>query len=102
MMATLICSFESSENISEIGKSPLVTTTYDAKGPNERDSGIFISVEGQAEIIDDEEEMKEDHHSLLDQWFPEGVDTEGAVMTKVHANHIRWWDGDESGELQVD
>ncbi|MGO6817247.1 pyridoxamine 5'-phosphate oxidase family protein [Rhizobium leguminosarum] len=35
----------------------------------------------------------------LERWFPEGVDTPGIVLIKVSASSIRYWDGEENGEI---
>ncbi len=35
----------------------------------------------------------------LDRYFPDGIDTPGVVMIRVHAERIRYWDGEDEGEI---
>lgn len=62
---------------------------------------IFIAVEGDAELIRDKAAFEEHWVPDLEFWFPDGVDTPGLVLVKVHASRIHYWDGKESGELKV-
>lgn len=60
---------------------------------------LFIAVEGEAEVIRDKQEFKEHWQADLERWFPEGVDTDGLVMIKVHAQRIHWWKSEDEGEI---
>ena len=62
---------------------------------------LFVSVEGQAEIIRDKAAFAEHWTSDLDRWFEQGVDTPGLVLIKVHASLIHYWDGEDEGEIRV-
>lgn len=62
---------------------------------------VFISIEGKAELIRDRASFKDHWTRDLDEWFPNGVDTPGIVLIKVHANRIHYWNGMEEGELNV-
>ena len=37
----------------------------------------------------------------LDVWFEKGVDTPNLVLIKVHATRIKYWDGEDQGEIIV-
>jgi general stress protein 26 len=37
----------------------------------------------------------------MDRWFKQGVDTPGVAMLKIHATRIRYWDGEDEGELML-
>ena len=64
--------------------------------------GIFVSVQGDAELIRDKNQF-EVHWSIeLERWFPNGVDTPGIVLIKVRATRIHYWDGEEQGEVRVE
>jgi general stress protein 26 len=63
--------------------------------------GLFISVEGKAELIRDRASMVEHWTKDLDRWFKDGVDTRGLVLIKVHANRLHYWEGEDSGEIRV-
>ena len=63
--------------------------------------GLFIAVEGKAELIRDKAAFAAHWTSDLDRWFKEGVDTPGIVLIKVHADRLHYWEGEESGELRI-
>jgi general stress protein 26 len=62
---------------------------------------LFISVEGEAELIRDKARFKEHWTPDVEIWFKDGVDTPGLVLIKVHATRIHYWDGADEGEIQV-
>jgi general stress protein 26 len=62
---------------------------------------FMVAVEGRAELVRDRHEFRKHWTSGLDDWFKDGVDTEGLVMIKVQAVRISYWDGEENGEVKV-
>jgi general stress protein 26 len=63
--------------------------------------GMFLHVEGRAELVRDRANFSEHWDKSLDRWFPQGPDTPGTIMIKVRASRIHYWDGEEEGELRV-
>jgi general stress protein 26 len=63
--------------------------------------GQFIHVEGTAEVIRDKARFADHWDSSLDRWFPQGIDTPGAVMLQVSAGRIHYWDGEDEGEVTL-
>ena len=63
--------------------------------------GIFIAVEGEAELIRDKAAFAEHWTKDLEMWFEQGTDTPGLTLIKVHAGRIHWWDGGDEGELRL-
>ncbi|MET0180200.1 MAG: pyridoxamine 5'-phosphate oxidase family protein [Novosphingobium sp.] len=63
--------------------------------------GIFIHVEGKAELIRDRAQFAERWDKALDRWFPDGPDTPGAIMIRVTARRIHYWDGEEEAEVPL-
>lgn len=63
--------------------------------------GAFVHVEGAAELIRDRATFAEHWRKGLERWYPQGVDTPGMVMIKVHAARIHYWDGEDEGEVKV-
>lgn len=61
--------------------------------------GLFIHVEGRAELVKDRSAFASHWDQALDRWFPEGPDTPGLVMVRVTARRIHYWDGEEEGEV---
>jgi general stress protein 26 len=61
--------------------------------------GLYVAVEGRADIIRDKTQFEAHWNADLDSWFEQGVDTPGIVMVKVHAERIAYWDGQDQGEI---
>jgi general stress protein 26 len=62
---------------------------------------FFITIEGKAELINDKSQFARHWTSDLDAWFKDGIDTEGLVLIKVHAQRLHYWDGFHEGELDL-
>jgi general stress protein 26 len=63
--------------------------------------GLFIAIEGNAQLIRDKATFTEHWTADLKRWFEDGVDTVGLVLIKVHAQRVHYWDGEDSGEVPV-
>ena len=63
--------------------------------------GMFVHVEGRAQLVRDKARFAEHWHENLDHWFKQGIDTPGVVMIEVHAHRIHYWDGMEEGEVRL-
>ena len=63
--------------------------------------GIFIAVEGTAEIVTDKAAFEEHWVEDLERWFEDGVDTEGLVMLHVKATRAAYWDGEHEGDFDI-
>lgn len=61
---------------------------------------FFVSVVGEAELVRDKAAFQEHWVEDLEDWFEQGVDTPGLVMIKVSAERIKYWDGEENGEIE--
>ncbi|MGO7170062.1 pyridoxamine 5'-phosphate oxidase family protein [Rhizobium leguminosarum] len=92
-------SYEDSRKITEIEGIDTVLLTFTAPPSLLGKPGIFIAVEGLASLVRDKAAFQEHWVPDLERWFPEGVDTPGIVLIKVSASSIRYWDGEENGEV---
>ncbi|MFW8587949.1 pyridoxamine 5'-phosphate oxidase family protein [Rhizobium beringeri] len=92
-------SYEDSRKITEIEGIDTVSLTFTAPPNLLGKPGIFIAVEGVASLVRDKAALEEHWIPDLERWFPEGVDTPGIVLIKVSASSIRYWDGEENGEV---
>jgi general stress protein 26 len=63
--------------------------------------GIFVAVEGEAELVRDKAQFAAHWDKSLDRWFPQGTDTPGLVMIHASARRIHYWDGEEEGEVPM-
>lgn len=91
--------FEQSQKITEIKADPKVALTYTARPSLLGKPGIFIAIEGNASLVDDKQTFAEHWMSELERWFPQGLETTGLLMIKVHASKVTYWDGDETGSI---
>ena len=64
--------------------------------------GMFIHVEGLAQLIADKSAFKAHWEPALDRWFEQGVDTPGLVMIQVTSRRIHYWDGVDEGEVELE
>lgn len=87
--------WEKSRMVGDIRRSPKVSLAFQG------DKAFHVAVEGQAELIQDKAAFKAHWTSDLDEWFKDGVDTEGLMLIKVHAQRIHYWNGEEEGEVPV-
>jgi general stress protein 26 len=87
--------------VRDIGSDPNVGVSYQAKSGALGMKPFFITIEGQAEFIRDKGEFENHWTKDLDDWFEDGVDTEGLVLVKVRAERLHYWDGYDEGELDL-
>ena len=92
---------DSAHSVGEIEADPNVGLTYHAKDHLLGRPGIFISIEGRAELIRDKDQFAEHWTDGLERWFEQGIDTPGLILIKVRAGKLHYWDGEEEGEVNV-
>jgi general stress protein 26 len=63
--------------------------------------GIFIAVEGKASLITDRLAFEEHWIDDMERWFPQGIETPGIALLKVHASRVHYWDGEEEGKVKI-
>ncbi|MGV9214853.1 pyridoxamine 5'-phosphate oxidase family protein [Micromonospora sp. RB23] len=56
----------------------------------------WVSVSGTASESSDRERAKRLWNPLLKTWFPDGLDTPGLTLIKVHASSAEYWDSPNS------
>lgn len=93
--------YETAAFVGEIANDPKVGLTLSAGKSLLGRPGIFISVSGEASLIRDKGEFAAHWVDDLERWFPDGIETRGMIMLKVHAKHIHYWDGEDQGEVQI-
>lgn len=84
--------YDDSRMVSDIEENPAVMVTF------EGDDGLYIALQGTAELIDDEEQFEEMWEERFDKWFPQGPQTPGLIMIKVTAERVKFWQDEDSGE----
>ncbi len=96
--------YEDRQMVADIMRDPKVGMTYlgsaGLKGVLGA-PGQFIHVEAEALVVRDKAKFAEHWDKSLDRWFPEGIDTPGAVMLQLTATRIHYWDGEDEGEVAL-
>ncbi|MHA6316476.1 pyridoxamine 5'-phosphate oxidase family protein [Altererythrobacter sp. CAU 1778] len=85
----------------DIGKDPKVGLSLQGKGGPGGKPGIFIAIEGEAEVVTDKAQFAEHWVDELEMWFKDGIDTDGLVMLHIHATRAAYWDGEEEGDFDI-
>jgi len=91
--------YAQSRKVADIQTQPLVTLSY--TGPVGILGGppLFVAIEGRAALIQDRAQFEAHWTKDLDRYFPQGIDTPGVVMIRVQADRIRYWNGEDEGEI---
>ena len=88
--------WEKSRMVDDISGNPQVSLTFQGE------KAFAIAVEGKAKLSTDKEDFREHWTADLDQWFEDGIDTEGVVMITVKATRVHYWDGEDEGEIKLE
>ena len=83
--------YRDTPKVEEIEADPRVELAYIAT-----ERGAWISIEGTAEVVEDEDRKAELWEKDLEQWFPDGPESDRLVLLKVRADQVHAWaDGEE-------
>jgi general stress protein 26 len=92
---------EESRTFADVSRDPRVTLTAQGNKGLLGKPPLFLSIEGVAEVIEDRQALADHWTSDLERWWPEGPDTPGVALIKVHAQRIHYWDGEDQGEVRI-
>ncbi|MBB5687507.1 pyridoxamine 5'-phosphate oxidase family protein [Sphingobium boeckii] len=92
---------EDSRMVSDIAADPTVGLTLQGKAGPLGLRPFFVAVEGRAELIRDKAQFEKHWTKDLERWWPQGADTPGLVLLKVHAERAHYWDGEDEGEVTL-
>lgn len=92
--------YEKARSVSDIQRDPKVALGFSSEAGIFSD-GIYVAVEGTAELIREKSAFQQHWTSDLDKWFDNGIDTPGIVLIKVKAQRITYWKGQEEGEVRI-
>ncbi|WP_018699808.1 pyridoxamine 5'-phosphate oxidase family protein [Amorphus coralli] len=98
---TYFFTYEKTRTVEDIERGSEVGLSYVGSKGVLGGSRMFISIEGSASLIRDKAAFSKHWAKSLDEWFPDGVDTPGIVLIKVHAERIHYWKGMDEGEFTV-
>ena len=92
--------YEQARAVANIGRNPKVALGFSSEA-GLFSKGVYVAVEGTAELIRDKAAFKQHWTSDLDKWFDNGVDTPGIVLIKVKAKRVTYWKGREEDEVKL-
>ncbi len=92
--------YEQARAVADIQRNPKVALGFSSEGGILSD-GIYVAVEGTAELIRDKAAFQQHWTSDLDNWFENGVNTPGIVLIMVKAKRATYWKGREEGEVEL-
>lgn len=87
---------EGSAKVAQIRENASVNVSFS----NDRDSE-WTSISGHAEVVHDRAKAEELWAKPLEAWFPQGLDTPGLTLIKVHAATAEYWDAANSRVRQL-
>lgn len=80
-----------SAKVDEIGKRHQVNVSYAAPAAN-----TFVSVSGEAEVVQDKAKIEELWSPALKAWFPDGPETPDIALLRVDVEKAEYWDAPNS------
>ncbi|MEV6269380.1 pyridoxamine 5'-phosphate oxidase family protein [Kribbella sp. NPDC051936] len=88
--------YAESAKVGEIGANPQVNVSFSNSKQSE-----WTSIAGRAEVIVDRAKADELWSAPLKAWFPDGPQTAGLVLLKVHADAAEYWSGPSSKVVRL-
>jgi len=92
---------EDSHTVADIQRDAVVGLTFTGQKHLLGKPGLFLAIEGRAELIREKPAIKAHWSKEIDRWFEEGFNTPGVVLIKVTAKRLHYWDGEENGDVAV-
>ncbi len=80
-----------SPKIAEIKKDHVVNLAYAKPESND-----YLSISGQAQVINDNEKIDQFWEDDLKEWFPQGKNSDRIALLKVTPSHADYWDSASS------
>lgn len=89
-------SYDDSDKVRQIRAEPKVNVSLS----NDKQSE-WTSIAGSAEVVRDGAKAEQLWSKPLETWFPDGLDTRGLVLIKVHGETAEYWDASSSKVKQL-
>lgn len=85
-----------SHKASEIERTPNVNVSF-----IDTDQQHYVSISGDAELVQDKQKIKELWKPILKAWFPDGPDQADIALLKVKVKKAEYWDTPSSTIAQA-
>ena len=92
--------WETSRMVADIQRDPRVGLSLQGKAGILGKPPLFISIEAIAELVRDKALFEKHWNTDLERWFEQGIETPGIILIKAHAHRIKYWDGEDEGEVK--
>lgn len=86
----------SSGAVADIGADAEVNVVYADTG-----NDAYVSVSGQARVVDDLARKKQLWNKMTEAWFPGGVDDPDLALVQLRITHADYWETKDSKLTQV-
>jgi general stress protein 26 len=80
----------------QITKKPSVNVSF-----SQPSDSLYVSVAGDAELVQDKEVINDKWNPIVGAWFPDGVDDPHVALIKVRISSAEYWDSDKSQMTQL-
>ena len=84
------------ETVADLEREPMVNVAYAHPGKDD-----FVSVAGEAEVVEDPARKKQLWSKQAEAWFPGGVDDPDLALVRVTIAHADYWHAKDSKVTQV-
>ena len=88
--------YDDSDKTAQIGAHPEVNVSFSNDKKSE-----WTSIAGAAEVVHDRQKAEQLWSKPLETWFPDGLETSGLALIKVHADTAEYWDASTSSVKKV-
>lgn len=88
--------YANSHKVDDIEARPQVNVSF--ASPKDQ---TYVSLAGRAELVQDQSKIREMWTPALKAWFPDGVETPGIALLKIHAEKAEYWDAPSSPVAHV-
>ena len=85
-----------SEIVADIAHEPAVSLAY-----ADTDADDYVSVSGQARVVDDMAKKRQLWNKMTEAWFPGGIDDPDLALVQVSITHADYWKAKDSKLTQV-
>ena len=83
--------YDDSAKVAQIKATPEVNVSF-----SDSKNSSWTSIAGRAEIVHDRAKAEELYSPTLKAWFPDGLETPGMTLIKIHADTAEYWEGPDS------
>ncbi len=87
---------KTSEVVGDIGVDPTVNVVYADTGSDD-----YVSVSGQARVVEDMVKKQQLWSKLTQAWFPKGVADPDLALVQVSITHADYWEAKDSKVTQL-